>query len=117
MWFRTLKLIPMIRPKDTTLTENIAAAQKKGFTKEFYFRDGKINTRNSTQSYGQQECKLVGYSRHEGMTDPSDSSILFLIEGVDGSKGYLSSAYGIYADTDTMDFVLSLKRKDNLEIG
>ena len=45
------------------------------------------------------------------MNDPGDSSILFLIECKDGIKGCLTSAYGKDADTDLMDFVLSLPKK------
>lgn len=57
--------------------------------------------------------EYVESCRHEGLSDPSDASILFLIECKDGTKGCLSSAYGISADTDLIEFVLSLeKRKD-----
>ena len=45
------------------------------------------------------------------MGDPSDQAILFLIECIDGIKGCLSSAYGIYADTELTDFCLSIKKK------
>lgn len=103
----------MVLSPQKTLLEDINSARKEGFTIEFYFKNNKIYCRNSSLNYTGEQCYLVEYCRHEGMSDPSDSSILFLIECKDGSKGYLSSAYGIYADTDTIDFVLSLKLKDS----
>jgi len=100
----------MILSQSNTMTQDIEAARKEGFLTEFYFRDGRIHCQNSLNNYRHDECVLVEYCRHEGMTDPGDGSILFLIECTDGSKGYLTSGYGIYADTDTVDFVLSLER-------
>ena len=103
----------MILSQSNTLTQDIEAARKEGFTTEFYYRDEKIHGRNSSKKYGKDECVLVEYCRHEGMNDPGDESILFLIECASGTKGYLTSSYGIYADTDTIDFILSLKRLTN----
>jgi hypothetical protein len=45
------------------------------------------------------------------MNDPGDSSILFLIACTDGIKGCLSSAYGVDADTDLIEFVRALKKE------
>lgn len=104
----------MILSQSNTMTQDIEAARKEGFLIEFYFRNGRIHCRNSSKKYDHNECLLVEYCRHEGMNDPGDGSILFLIECVDGSKGYLTSGYGIYADTDTVDFILSLKRANQI---
>ncbi|MGB5647092.1 hypothetical protein [Muriicola sp.] len=104
----------MILSQSNTLTQDIEAAKKEGFATAFYFRDEKIHCRNSSKKYGKDECILVEYCRHAGMNDPGDESILFLIECTDGVKGYLTSGYGIYADTDTVDFILSLKRQTKI---
>ena len=103
----------MILSQSNTLTQDIDAARKLGFTNDFYFRDGKINCRGTNNTYDHDACFLVEYCRHEGMTDPGDASILFLVQCTDGQKGHLSSAYGIYADTDLIEFMLSLKKLDN----
>jgi hypothetical protein len=39
------------------------------------------------------------------MSDPEDSSILYLIEASDGKKGTLIDAYGTYADAKLSDFI------------
>ncbi|MGB5437129.1 MAG: hypothetical protein WBM98_14635 [Maribacter sp.] len=100
----------MILSQSNTLTQDIDAARKEGYNSDFYFRNGKINCRGTNDTYGHESCFLVEYCRHEGMTDPGDASILFLIQCGDGRKGYLSSAYGIYANTDLIDFIHSLKK-------
>lgn len=104
----------MILSQSNTLTQDIDAARKAGYLSEFYFNQGKLICRTTRHSYGPNDCFLAEYCRHEGMTDPGDSSILFLVRCTDGQKGYLSSAYGIYADTDLIDFMLSLKKSNNL---
>jgi hypothetical protein len=100
----------MILSEKNSLLEDIEAARKNGFTTDFWYRDGKITARDTSKNYTKEQCFLVEYCRHEGMNDPGDSSILFLISCDDGTKGCLSSAYGIDADVDLINFVMALKR-------
>tara|TARA_R110000868_G_scaffold64278_3_gene193198 strand:- start:288 stop:599 length:312 start_codon:yes stop_codon:yes gene_type:complete len=100
----------MILSEKNTLSEDISAAKKKGYNLEFYYRNQKLYSRNSNQVFTKDECYLVEYCRHEGMTDPGDASILFLISCNDGSKGCISTGYGIYAESEVIDFILSLKK-------
>lgn len=93
------------------MIEDIRIAKEKGFNSEFFFVNGKLRCRGSKVEYTAEDCKLVEYRRYEGMTDPGDSSILFLIKCFDGTKGCLSSAYGKDADTDLIEFVRSLTRE------
>ena len=110
----TGKAITMILSVQNTLTEDIQLARKNGFTEDFYHRDGFLIGRNNGKSYSKTDCELIEYCRHEGLTDPSDASILFLIECRDGTKGCLSSAYGAYADTEVIEFVLAIKKKEKV---
>jgi hypothetical protein len=103
----------MILSQSNTLSQDIDAARKAGYLIEFYFRNGKLICRTSNRSYGNNDCLLVEHCRHEGMSDPGDASILFLIQCTNGQKGYLSSAYGIYANTDLIDFIHSMKNMNN----
>jgi hypothetical protein len=102
----------MILSNSRTLLEDINEAKQFGYSEEFMFRNGKIIGRNNNISYKKDDCLLIEYCIHEGLSDPSDQSILFLIECLDGTMGCLSSAYGIYADTELIEFCLSLKRTD-----
>lgn len=103
----------MILSQSNTLSQDIDTARKAGYSIEFYLRNGKLICRTSNRSYGNSDCLLVEHYRHEGMSDPGDASILFLIQCTDGQKGYLSSAYGIYANTELIDFIRSMKKMDH----
>jgi len=104
----------MVPSPQETLLEDICSAQKEGFAVDFYFSNTINHYRNSSLNYTGLHRYLVEYCLHEGMSDPIDSSILCLIECKNESKSYLSSAYGKYADTETTDFVLSIKPQDSM---
>jgi|TARA_R110000751_G_C13516058_1_gene452211 hypothetical protein len=101
----------MILSEKNTLLEDIEAARKEGYTSDFMYREGHLICRTNNKKYSKSDCTLVEYCRHEGMNDPSDSSILFLIECNDGTKGCLSSAYGVHAEIELIEFVRSLEKK------
>jgi hypothetical protein len=48
--------------------------------------------------YKSEDLKIVRTYRFEGESDPSDSSIIYLIEANDGLIGYSMDAYGVYSD-------------------
>ena len=86
---------------------------KDGFTQDFNVVDGRLQTisSESNKSYGADEVTIVDFYRFEGESDPDDMSILYAIEANDGVKGTISSAYGVYGDTNINDF---LKQVDDL---
>jgi len=77
-----------------------------GFTQDFNVVDGRLQTigNDSNKSYAPDEVTIVDFYRFEGESDPDDMSILYAIEANDGVKGTISSAYGVYADSDTLEF-------------
>ena len=79
---------------------------KDGFTQDFYVVDGRLTTigNDSNKSYAASEVTIVDFYRFEGESDPGDMSILYAIETHDGVRGTISSAYGTYGDTDTLEF-------------
>lgn len=50
--------------------------------------------------YQPEDLKIIRTYRFEGESDPSDSSIIYLIEASDGLTGYSMDAYGVYSDHD-----------------
>ncbi len=86
---------------------------KDGFTQDFSVADGRLHTMDpvTTKTYAPEEVTIVDFYRFEGESNPDDTSILYAIEAHDGVKGTLASAYGVYADTDTDDF---LKKVEDL---
>ena len=80
---------------------------KDGYTQDFNVVDGRLQTINSdsTKSYAPDEVTIVDFYRFEGESNPDDTSILYAIEANDGAKGTISTAYGVYADSDTDDYL------------
>ncbi len=54
------------------------------------------------------EFKIVDFFRFEGMTNPSDNSILYVIESEGGLKGTMVSSYGVYADELSNEMIQKL---------
>lgn len=84
---------------------------KDGFTQDFNVVDGRLQTigSDSNKSYSPDEITIVDFYRFEGESDPDDMSILYAIEANDGVKGTISSAYGVYADSDTLEFLTKVE--------
>ena len=66
--------------------DNEFVVSEKGFTSPA----GKL--------YQPDELKIIKTYRFEGDSDPSDSTILYLIEANDGLVGYSIDAYGVYTN-------------------
>lgn len=106
-----LKINQTLLSSEKTLLEDIEAAKVAGYTEDFMFINNQLKGRNNQKFYEKSDCTLIEYCRHEGISDPSDLSILFLINCNDGTKGCLSSAYGVGADTDLIEFVMALEKE------
>lgn len=75
----------------------------------------------SGKVYKPDELKIIKTYRFEGDSNPSDSSILYLIEANDGLIGYSMDAYGVYSnheDDHYDDFIrkIPVSERDEQEI-
>jgi hypothetical protein len=52
------------------------------------------------KAYKPEDLKIIKVYRFEGESDPSDSSVLYIIEANDGLIGYSIDAYGMYSNHD-----------------
>ena len=64
----------------------IKAYQEKGYTANFRFEEGKLIASDSKTSYSPDDVHIVADHRYEGMSNPSDMSILYVLETNDGKK-------------------------------
>ena len=65
---------------------------------EFLFTD-KGFTLDHQQFFGAPELQIIKVYRFEGASDPSDMSILYVLETRDSAqRGYSLNAYGVYDD-------------------
>ncbi|HWS59781.1 MAG TPA: hypothetical protein VN182_02520 [Flavobacterium sp.] len=100
----------MILAANKTLIEDIEAAKKADFTTDFMYAGKKIIYRKTKNEYTNKDCVIIEFCRDEVMNDPSDSSILFLLESNHNTKRSLSSAFGKDADPNLIDFVKKLNK-------
>ena len=84
--------------RKNTLSEQINEARKYGFINSFNVKDGLITCKETNKTYRVEELKITGHYRFEGSSNPSDMSVLYLIESHDGNKGTIVDAFGTYQD-------------------
>ncbi|MBA6151423.1 hypothetical protein [Gelidibacter maritimus] len=84
-----------------------------GFTDQFQIVDDQLQNIKSKNKYNPQDVTILKEHRYEGMTNPSDMSLLYVIETTDGSKGTLLASYGANADNSIHNF-MNLIPEDNV---
>jgi len=52
--------------------------------------------------------RVTNFYRFEGITDPADMAVLYLIETADGAKGTLVDAYGTYSDPEVAKLICAI---------
>lgn len=78
--------------------------QNKGYTSNFYFKENKLINSETKKEYSPNDIYIVAEHRYEGMSNPSDMSILYVIKTSKGEKGTFLMAYGPEANFDDADF-------------
>ena len=92
-----------------TLSEQVAIAVGSGYFENFNINEKGLHLEKSYTSYNPRQVKIDNFYRFEGYNDPQDSSILYLITTVDGKKGTLVDAYGVYADEQISSFIRAIE--------
>ena len=94
----------MIKPAEmTTLSQVIEKLRLKRQDNEFRLTQEGFTIGNG-KFYQPQDMKIIKTFRFEGESDPSDSSILYVLEGNDGTIGYSADAYGAFSNHDDMHY-------------
>lgn len=78
----------------SSLSVAIADLQNKGFTDDFNLVAEGIESKSLKKKWKAGELEVVKFYRFEGMSDPGDNTILYLIETNGGRKGLLVDVYG-----------------------
>jgi hypothetical protein len=100
----------MTKKEDTplkmqTLSESTNDAFSRGYNENFRVVTSGLSTADGKIIYNPQDIMISDFYRFEGLSDPQDNSILYLIETVDGKKGILIDAYGPDADAKISSFI------------
>ena len=100
-----------------TLSEIMNKLTRKGYDKEFRWTQEGFQVEG--RIYQPEDLTIVKTYRFEGVSDPSDMSILYLIKANDGLIGYSLDAYGVYSNHDDEEgydnFIRKIPVKDNEE--
>ncbi len=95
----------------TTSSQILEKLRLKGKDNEIKMSDhGKMQSSNLNKVYKPEDLTIVKTYRFEGMSDPGDNSVLYLILDNDGDIGYIQDAYGVYSDNDGPAFDDFLKK-------
>jgi hypothetical protein len=97
--------VPIMRDMSTVLKK----MNEEGFTANFKVTEGHLECLDSNKMYEPSDLVVVNFYRFEGISDPSDNSILYAIEAGDGTRGTLMDAYGAYSDPDVEKFMKQVK--------
>ncbi|TCC94058.1 hypothetical protein EZ428_04590 [Pedobacter frigiditerrae] len=94
-----------------TLSQILEKLRMKGKDNEIKMSDhGKMQSINLNKIYKPEDLTIVKTYRFEGMSDPADSSVLYLVIDKDGDIGYMLDAYGTYSDNEGPAFDDFLKK-------
>ena len=99
-------------PYLNTLVEVHTKLLADGYKEEFTVSDNLLKALSTGKQYAPSDVKIINFFRFEGQTDPADSSILYVLETKDGTKGTLVDAYGPDADADKTIFI---REVENIE--
>ena len=75
------------------------------YTEDFQIKDDSLYGMNSGRMYTPLQIKVANFFRFEGMSDPDDNAVLYVIETDDGVRGTLIDAYGVYHDPRISRFI------------
>lgn len=94
-----------------TLSQILEKLRLKGKDNEIKMSDhGKMQSANLNKIYKPEDLTIVKTYRFEGMSDPGDNSVLYLLMDKEGDMGYIQDAYGVYSDNDGPTFDDFLKK-------
>jgi hypothetical protein len=100
--------------QDVPYLKDIAECTKelkdRGYNEDFRIEGGKLKSYGtSCLSLSPEDVRIVNFYRFEGVSDPGDMMVLYVIETKDGQKGTLADAYGPYASEEVSKFITKVE--------
>jgi hypothetical protein len=95
----------------STMVEATEQLTQKGYTHNFKVNDAGSLQDSSGELYPPSDVILQEFHRFEGITDPSDMSIIYAVETHSGLKGAVVDAYGVDGSMVTSEFMNLVKQK------
>jgi hypothetical protein len=92
-----------------SLSVAINALVAEGYTADFNLAEEGITSPSLKSKWKAGDCDVIKYYRFEGMSNPDDNSILYVIETTDGTKGLLVDNYSADAGNVSPEMLEKLK--------
>lgn len=93
-------------------TDYIRRYQEIGYTDSYRFNGSYLVGMESKKSYPPEDVSIIKEHRYEGMSNPSDMSILYVLETSDGNKGTLLAGYGPNANLELHEFMSAIPEEN-----
>lgn len=91
-----------------SLSSCVNKMKEDGYKEDFQVTKKGLGTYSENKHYKPDQISIINFYRFEGVSDPADNSILYVIETDDGVKGTLVDAYGAYSDSDVSKFIVEV---------
>ena len=104
MLINQYQTVPYMKSLSSLLNKMVS----DGYTDDFRVTEKGLQSLNSNKIYRPHDINVVNFFRFEGVSDPDDMAILYVIETLDGAKGTLIDAYGTYSDPLVNAFILEV---------
>ena len=93
----------------SSLSKAIEDLKDKGYDTDFNLVDDGIESKHLKKTWNAGQIEVEDAFRFEGMTNPGDNSVLYLINTDSGEKGLLVDAYGAYSGQISQEMIQKLK--------
>lgn len=94
----------------TSLTTCVERMKQEGYREDFQVTEKGLTTFDHGKNFKPEQVSIVNFYRFEGVSDPGDSMVLYVIETDDGTKGTLADGYGAYAGEDVSKFIVEVEK-------
>ena len=92
---------PYMKSLSTCLNKMIS----DGYVDDYKVTERGLESLQKGTVYRPDQVQIINFFRFEGMSDPDDNAILYIIETDDGGKGTLIDGYGIYTEPRIATFM------------
>ncbi|MFN6944343.1 MAG: hypothetical protein ACK4ND_05310 [Cytophagaceae bacterium] len=81
------------------------ALKERGYDKEFHITEKGLFCYDTEEVFKPKDVQIIERLRFEGISDPDDMAIVYIIETNNGLKGTVVNGFGLYSDDRLMTFM------------
>ena len=93
-------------------TDYIQLYENMGYTDSYRLVNGHLKSLKTKNEYLPKEVTIIKEHRYEGMSNPSDMSLLYVLKTSDNNKGTLLASYGPKANLELHEFMMAIPREN-----